>query len=470
MLKNFGHNVSYSPKHFYEPTSEKEVLTILDKHKKGHVRVQSTGHSWSEIVEADDVLVNMRHFNAVTIEKRTSGPVAKIGAGAVLQTILNGLHSSSPYTLPTMGAIKRQTIAGATATATHGTGNTSLSNFVKEIKLACYDTNGNPCIKTINSGDELLAARASLGCMGIILELVIEIVPNFWMEEILQSHENLPAILKEETEWPQQQFFVLPYAWRWYAFQRRKIIEPGNRAKMMFHLQKLYDFLFIEVGLHTSLKMAFYLEKIFGKEVITFYWQHLVPIFLKPRRVLGESEKIMTLHTEHHYFFRHVEMELFIPKEHIENASIFMQEAIPYFAGIINQLSERMIQQLNQIDMLQDYKNLSGTYVHHYILFFRHILAEDTLIAMNQGSERYSMSFFTFQPPHLQKPYYEICNFLARTFAKLFSARPHWGKYNPLTYHELEPLYPRLNDFRDICKAHDPDGVFQNAYTKRVLG
>jgi xylitol oxidase len=48
-------------------------------------------------------------------------------------------------------------------------------------------------------------------------------------------------------------------------------------------------------------------------------------------------------------------------------------------------------------------------------------------------------------------------------------ARPHWGKYNPLTPEELKSLYPRLDRFREICYAHDPNGVFQNAYTKRTL-
>jgi xylitol oxidase len=59
---------------------------------------------------------------------------------------------------------------------------------------------------------------------------------------------------------------------------------------------------------------------------------------------------------------------------------------------------------------------------------------------------------------------------LATAFARLYSARPHWGKYNPLPAAEIAPLYPSLERFRAICLAHDPNGVFQNAYTKMILG
>ena len=99
---------------------------------------------------------------AVTVEEGPAGHVARVGAGATIQKILDSLRKT-PFSLPTLGAITRQTIAGATATATHGTGNTSLSSFVRTMRLACYHDRGDPVIRTIHGGDELLAARASLG-------------------------------------------------------------------------------------------------------------------------------------------------------------------------------------------------------------------------------------------------------------------------------------------------------------------
>ena len=49
-------------------------------------------------------------------------------------------------------------------------------------------------------------------------------------------------------------------------------------------------------------------------------------------------------------------------------------------------------------------------------------------------------------------------------------ARPHWGKCFVAGVEELEPLYPRMADFRALRRRVDPDGVFGNAFLDRVVG
>jgi xylitol oxidase len=51
----------------------------------------------------------------------------------------------------------------------------------------------------------------------------------------------------------------------------------------------------------------------------------------------------------------------------------------------------------------------------------------------------------------------------------LFAARPHWGKVCPLSPAEAERLYPRLDEFRDICRRYDAAGVFQNRWTRQLF-
>ena len=53
--------------------------------------------------------------------------------------------------------------------------------------------------------------------------------------------------------------------------------------------------------------------------------------------------------------------------------------------------------------------------------------------------------------------------------AALFDARPHWGKVCPLTPTEAERLYPLLKEFRSICQAADPEGVFRNDWVESIL-
>jgi hypothetical protein len=467
-VHNFGKNVSYEPRHQYTPRTDQEVLEILARHPGGRIRVQGAGHSWSRIVEAPDVLVNLALFSEVIVEPGTGGHVARVGAGATIEKILAALRET-PFSMPTLGAITRQTIGGATATATHGAGNASLSSFVRSVKLACYDASGTPIIKTVHGGDELLAARASLGCLGVILELTIELVPRFWMDECMKAHDSLESVLAGESDWPQQQFMVFPYGWRWYAYHRRRAPEPDARALQRLRLVRAFDVIVVEWGMHTLVKGVLEAARLFGVGTVTGFWKQALPPLMLSMPVSGSSETILTLHTRHHHVYRHVEMELFVPKPHLMAAAAFLQEAIPFFAGSTTAVSASLSGELTRAGVLDEFKALRAQYAHHYLIFFRRVLAEDTLLAMNEGGERYSISLFTFEPERRRKPYYAVCGLLAKAFARLYSARPHWGKYNPLTAAEIAPLYPKLSRFREICLTHDPNGVFHNDYTSPLI-
>lgn len=474
-MHNFGKNVVYEPRHRYTPRTEEEVLAILARHRDGQIRVQGSGHSWSGILEATDVLLNLTHFSGVTVEEGSAGAggpggsVARVGAGARLEQIVVSLRTTA-YSLPTLGAITKQTIAGATATATHGTGSPSLSSFVRSVKIACYDAGGQPTIRTICDGDELLAARASLGCLGVILELTLELVPKFWMHEVIKAHDALKSVLAAEAEWPLQQFLVFPYGWRWYAFHRKKVREPDASSLRRLAWFRAFDVVTAEWGLHTLIKTVPWGARLFGARAASGFWTHVVPPMVRSRAVSGRGETILTLHTRHHHIYRHVEMELFVPREHLRAAATFLQEAIPFFAGLNDEVSARLGSELARAGLLHEHQALHGRYVHHYPLFFRRVLGEKTLLAMNEGGERYSMSLFTFEPEGRRQGYYAACGFVARAFARLYSARPHWGKYNPLTAAEIVPLYPCLRRFQTIALAHDPSGVFQNTYTRGLIG
>ena len=467
-MHNFGKNVVYEPRHRYTPRTEEEILAILERHRGGQIRVQGAGHSWSGIVVATDVLVSLANFSDVTVEEGPAGHVARVGAGATIEKILVSLRKTV-FSLPTLGAITRQTIAGATATATHGTGNASLSSFVRTVRLACYDDCGDPIIRTIRGGDELLAARASLGCLGIILELTLELVPRFWMHEVMKVHDSLESVLAEEAEWPQQQFLVFPYGWQWYAYHRRRVPEPNARNAPALALVpgvrrargRVGDALACEDSAGSG--QALRRQRRHGVLEADAATADAIDA--------GQRQQRDDIHAAH------------APSPHLpacRDGVVRSEEAPSGRSGVPSggdsvlrglehwREPERLVGELARVGLLDEFKPLRGQYVHHYLIFFRRVLGEETYLAMNEGGERYSISLFTFEPERRRRTYYAVCGFLARAFARLYSARPHWGKYNPLTAAEIAPLYPGLERFREICIAHDPNGVFQNAYTKVV--
>jgi xylitol oxidase len=50
-----------------------------------------------------------------------------------------------------------------------------------------------------------------------------------------------------------------------------------------------------------------------------------------------------------------------------------------------------------------------------------------------------------------------------------FDARPHWGKWFAMDRSGLERVFPRIGDFRTLANRVDPDGVFRNAYLDRLV-
>jgi L-gulonolactone oxidase len=53
---------------------------------------------------------------------------------------------------------------------------------------------------------------------------------------------------------------------------------------------------------------------------------------------------------------------------------------------------------------------------------------------------------------------------------KSFDGRPHWGKMHTRDAASLGQTYSRFGDFLAVRDRLDPDRVFANAYTERVLG
>jgi hypothetical protein len=161
---------------------------------------------------------------------------------------------------------------------------------------------------------------------------------------------------------------------------------------------------------------------------------------------------------------------------------------------------------LERIGMRGEIEPLRGTFTHHYAVTFRRVLADDAMIATSSPLSRegeapaepldcnrssipadtessgsagaspsraeareawYALSFITYVEP--RDAFYAMASFLARSMAILFQARPHWGKYFPLTHADVECMYPRLDEFCAMCQRVDPHGVFRNEFVERVV-
>ena len=252
-IYNFGRNQVLRPASFYEPGSAQEVLEILDRHRGEQIRAIGSLHSWSEAPCGDGVVISLRRLNTIDVHETGPEDSASVGAGAQIKTILHALKKRGK-TLPSLGLITEQTIAGAMSTGTHGSGKNSLSHYVQAVRIARYDADtGRAIIEDIEAGDDLRAARCSLGCLGVILSVRIRIRELYSVEEHWREYESLEDVLAAEHEYPLQQFLLVPWKWTFLAQHRKEM--PYGRSWLAW-LYRLYWFLLIDLALHLLLLFA----------------------------------------------------------------------------------------------------------------------------------------------------------------------------------------------------------------------
>jgi D-arabinono-1,4-lactone oxidase/FAD binding domain len=461
-ITNFGGNVRFTPQHFYEPRGETEILAILDQHANGKIRAIGACHSWSPLIACDDAVIDLRHFDNVSIERTPDGDVlATVGGGCQIKHLLHKLHALGDVTILSLGLITEQTIAGAIATATHGSGRHSMSHYITEMRVAAYDSAGKACIYTWRDGPELRAARCALGCMGVVLAVRFRCVPKYDVAETIVPCATIDEALASEAWFPLQQFYLVPHLWQYFV-QRRRVVALEPRRRLSAKLYRAWWFLNIDLGLHLVIKATASVMR--NATAVRFFYRHMLSkLILKNRTVVDHSEHMLVME---HELFKHLEIEIFVPARHVRAAAAFVQNVLQVFDG--GEVNEQVGNSLGAIGALDELVRRRGTFTHHYAVTFRQVLPDDTLISMSSGAETwYAISFITYVEP--RDAFYSMAAFLASSMAALFDARLHWGKFFPSNRDAVERAYPNVPTFRALCRAVDPRGVFRNEFVDRVL-
>ncbi len=464
-ISNFGKNVVFQPKDLFAPRSEEEVLSILRDCRGRRIRVVGRLHSWSDAARGNDVLLDLRHLNSVRTEERDGDTWATIGGGCQIKRVLSELDRQARVTLPSLGLITEQTIAGATSTGTHGSGKHSLSHYVEEVRVATYDAEtGEPVVQTIDNGNELRSARCSLGCLGVILSVKLRCRAQYQVEEHLRKYRNLDEVLQAENDYPLQQFFMVPWSWKFLVQHRREV---DRSRSVLASLYRAYWFLVVDLSLHLNLQL---IVKIVRSRwlVHTFYRWIVWLTVLRRWKVVDKSQDMLTME---HELFRHIEIEVFVKRSKLKGALDFTRSLIEFCDGDPDAFDEPTEELLSRHGLMESVQPLLGKYTHHYAITVRKVLPDATLISMASSDDEpyYAISFISYHRPRERDGFFQFANVLAETTSRLFEARPHWGKVCPIDSQLVQKLYPHLPEFRRICEAMDPDGVFRNEWVDSLI-
>ena len=291
-------------------------------------RIRAIGrlHSWSEAAVAGDVLVDMRHLQEVRVEERGGRSVGDGRRGVPNQAAAGRAARQAGATLPTLGLVTEQSITGAISTGTHGSGRPSMSHFVEEVRVATYDATGGPVIRTIDDGDELLSARCSLGALGVIVSVGFWARPRYNVQECFRQYGELDTVLAMEDQFPLQQFYLLPWSWRYVAQHRRETPEPrGGRAA----LYRLYFFLQFDLGLHLLVTPV--VRWLRSARLVRFMFRHWIPrLVIQNWHVVDDASKMLVME---HELFRHIECEMFVSRSRLAEAVGLAVRLMKYFDG-----------------------------------------------------------------------------------------------------------------------------------------
>lgn len=180
------------------PTSDDELCAVVaDATARGlDVRVAGSGHSFTPVALTNGLHLTLSKLSGVRNLDHDTRQVS-VGAGTTINQLVATLKQHG-LSMVNQGDIDSQAVAGALTTGTHGTG-AKLGNLASSITgMKLVQPDGS--VVVVDGGDLLEAARVSLGTLGVISELTLQVTDAYnlhekiWREDFesaMERHDEL---------------------------------------------------------------------------------------------------------------------------------------------------------------------------------------------------------------------------------------------------------------------------------------
>jgi FAD-linked oxidoreductase len=426
--KNWAGDQRCAPAEIVRPTSEDELAqAVAQAAGRGvSVRAVGSGHSFTDIACTDGLLVDTSGMQRVIEADAESGRVT-VQAGITLRAIgpENALHGLA---LENQGDIDAQTLAGALATATHGTGARFGNLSTRVLGMRLVTASGDVVEVSAESDPEaLLAARVSLGALGIASQVTIECVPLY----TLQRHDQplpLGDVLDQLDEHVDGndhfEFFLWPYTrTAMTRSTRRSDAAPKPTAAWKRAIQERL----IE---NHVLNLICLSGRRFQSQVPRL--NRLMASAMSEAHVQDHAYKVYATRRD----VRFTETEYAIPRT-------CAREALERALALIER---------RRLPILFPFE-------------VRFAAGDDALLSTAHDRETCYIAAHQYTGMEFESFF--------RGFEEImdsYGGRPHWGKRHYQTAATLRERYPQWDRFQAVRARLDPNGVFANDYTRRVLG
>lgn len=409
---NWSGNYSYRATQVHRPRSVEELQALVACGRR--IRAVGSRHSFTAIGDSDELVALDRLPGAISVNhaaRTVSVPGHTTYAELAQALIREGLA------LPNLASLPHISVAGAVATASHGSGDDkgNLATAVREVELVTAD-------------GELLVAQAgtpdfdglvvSLGALGVVTRLGLAVEPSYEMRQ--RVFEELP--------------------WESLFSHFDQITGAGESVSVFHRFGARTEQVWVKRRAGAG-HADDDLEDLFGAEAAT--------VSLHP--VLGGDPVNCT-------------EQLGVVGPWSERLPHFRSGFTPSSGEELQ--SEFFVARADAVSAVQAVRGLADAIVPLLLVSELRTIAADALwLSPQHGRDTVAIHFTWRRRPAEVEP------LVAQIEAVLapFAARPHWGKVFTAGAAAIAPLYPRMDDFRRLRERLDPRGSFMNGWLRRCV-
>jgi L-gulono-1,4-lactone dehydrogenase len=420
--RNWAGDVSCRAARIAAPTTGEEVAHEVRSARS--VRVAGAGHSFAPLVATDGVLLNLDAMDRVLdVQRHPDGSASvRVQAGIRLRRLSDELDRHG-LALPNLGDIDVQSLAGAVATGTHGTGARSLPIHAQIEAVELVDGTGTP--RTVDAPAELRAARLSLGALGVVTALTLRCVPAFTLRGVDEPRDLAATLARlDELTAANEHFelFVFPHARDAITRTNTRVAEPPRPPSRPVAFAR--DMVLANGALEAVSRVGRARPDWIPRLNRFATWAPGTQVRVdRSDRVFASPRHV-----------RFTETEWAVPKAAAAQAV----------------------------------KDILATATRHAVNFpleLRFGAADDTTLSPSYGRETAYISAHVFRGMAVEPFFGEV-----QRIALAHDGRPHWGKRHDLTADDLRHRFPAWEAFAALRDRLDPGRRFANAHLDRVLG
>jgi alditol oxidase len=409
--RNWAGNYTYSAARFHAPETVEQLQELVLRSSK--LRALGSRHSFNGIADTTEDQISLARFNQVlglNHERRT----VTIEAGITYGQLGQYLHGEG-YALHNLASLPHISVAGACATATHGSGNANgnLATSVAAIELVT--ANGDlVALSREQDGDAFQGAVVGLGGLGVVTKMTLDILPTYAVQQ--EVYENLPVTqLDAHFEDIVSSAYSVSLFTDW----------GQGRVNQVWLKRQIAD--------NTALALA--------------------PTFFEARLAAQQRHPIDSLSGDP------CTPQLGVPGPWNERLPHFRVDVTPSNGEELQ--AEYFVPRHHAIAAVRAITELHEQIAPLLMISEIRTIAADTLW-MSPCYQQDSVALhFTWK---LNWP--EVQKLLPLIEARLapFNARPHWGKLFTMSPALVQSFYTKLPDFQQLLQFYDPQGKFRNAF------